>query len=74
MDNFNYIDKIKKLAIISLFSDDEFMDIFVLKGGSALEIIYNISDRSSLDIDFSIESEFDNRELDTILSFRTAID
>ncbi|MDA5111008.1 nucleotidyl transferase AbiEii/AbiGii toxin family protein [Brevibacillus thermoruber] len=52
-------DKLRKLAIISLFSDDELMDILVLKGGNALNIAYKINDRASMDIDLSMDSDFE---------------
>ncbi|MCC8438715.1 nucleotidyl transferase AbiEii/AbiGii toxin family protein (plasmid) [Brevibacillus sp. M2.1A] len=52
-------DKLRKLAIISLFSDDELMDILVLKGGNALNIAYKINDRASMDIDLSMGSDFE---------------
>ena len=41
-----------------MFSDDDFMDLFVVKGGNALNIIYGLTDRSSVDIDISMESDF----------------
>lgn len=52
------IEQIKKLAVIAMFSDDELMDRLVLKGGNALDLIYRISPRASLDVDFSMESDF----------------
>ena len=42
--------KIKKLALISLVSDDILMDKLVLKGGTCLELAYKIHCRSSKDI------------------------
>ena len=50
--------KIKKLALISLVSDDILIDKLVLKGGTCLELAYKIHCRSSKDIDFSIDNEF----------------
>ena len=44
-------DEIKKLVIKSLFVDDDFYDLFVLKGGNALSIAYKLSNRSSKDVD-----------------------
>lgn len=49
---------IRKNIIISLFTDDDFFDIFVLKGGNAL-MFHGINDRASKDIDVSMESDFD---------------
>jgi len=51
-------EEIKKLAITAMFADDDLMDILVLKGGNALDIIYKIAPRSSIDLDFSITSDF----------------
>src|ERR1700690_1829338 len=48
---------VKKTAIIAMFSDDVLMDRLVLKGGNLLDIIYAISSRSSVDVDFSIDGE-----------------
>jgi len=60
--DLNQIEEIKKLAIISVFSDDSLMETLVLKGGNALDIIYQIANRASIDLDFSIETEFDSIE------------
>ena len=60
------LEKIRKLTVISLFSDDTLMDIFVLKGGSALNLIYDINSRASIDIDVSMESDFDGENMEHI--------
>jgi predicted nucleotidyltransferase component of viral defense system len=60
--------KIRKLTIIALFSDDELMNIFVLKGGNALDIAHNINSRASTDIDLSMESDFTGDELEAVRS------
>jgi len=52
------IRKIKKLALIAVFSDDDLMDSLVLKGGNAIELILNNLSRFSLDLDFSIPHDF----------------
>lgn len=52
------IERVKRLALIALFSDDELMELLVLKGGNALDIVYGVAQRSPLDLDFSIETEF----------------
>ena len=64
--DLNYLEQIKKLAIIAMFSDDDFMDVLVLKGGNVLDLIYGVSARSSIDIDLSMENEFDASNLDSI--------
>lgn len=55
---FTQLEQIKKLVVIAMFSDDELMDRLVLKGGNALDLIYRISPRASVDVDFSMESDF----------------
>ncbi|MGA2001426.1 MAG: nucleotidyl transferase AbiEii/AbiGii toxin family protein [Terriglobales bacterium] len=50
--------EIRKIAIISMFSDDWLMEKLVLKGGNALSLVYGISARTSLDLDFSIDGDF----------------
>ena len=60
------LDFLRKLIIISLFSDDDLMDIFVLKGGNALNIIFEISSRASKDIDISMPIDFEQQILENI--------
>lgn len=60
--NFD-IEIIKKLVVIALTSDDIFMALLVLKGGNALQLGYEITNRGSVDIDFSIEGDFSEEEL-----------
>jgi predicted nucleotidyltransferase component of viral defense system len=52
------LEKIKRLTIIALVSDDTLMEQIVLKGGNALRLIHGIPVRQSLDLDFSIEGDF----------------
>lgn len=66
MEIADKLKEIRKLVIISLFSDDDLMDIFVLKGGNALDIAHDINSRASVDIDISIESDFSQDELETV--------
>ncbi len=54
----NQLDEIRKLVIISLFSDDTLMEIFTLKGGNALNYVYDVSARASTDIDVSMAKSF----------------
>jgi len=60
------INAIRKLAIRALFFDDYLMEKLVLKGGNALDLIHKISKRGSLDLDFSIEGDFDKEDLPII--------
>lgn len=52
------LEKVRETTITSLFSDDELMDILVLKGGNALELAYKLNSRASMDIDVSMEKDF----------------
>lgn len=54
------LERIKKIATISLFSDDDLMDKFVLKGGNALNLIYKLGQRASIDIDVSMENDVED--------------
>lgn len=56
------IDRIKRLTISALVSDDILMGILVLKGGNALDLAYNITNRGSVDIDFSLKTDFTYKE------------
>lgn len=60
------IKELKKIVLIALFSDDVLMDKFVLKGGSAIDLIYKIDSRASVDIDVSMEKDFSKEELQEI--------
>lgn len=52
--------EIRELVIISMFSDDILFSMLVLKGGNALRIIHKLGSRASLDVDFSIDGDFDD--------------
>jgi len=56
------IEKIRMLTLQAMFSDDNLLGKLALKGGNAIDLIYNVSSRSSLDIDFSINEDFDDIE------------
>lgn len=64
--DFQKLDEIKRVAIIALFSDDDLMDCLVLKGGNALDLVYNIADRASLDLDFSTDRAFSDAEVPVV--------
>ena len=49
---------VRRLTIVALFSDDQLFEQIVLKGGNALNLVYGLSPRTSLDLDFSMESDF----------------
>jgi len=52
------LDAIRRAIIAALFSDDELYDHLVLKGGNALRLVYRLQERTSLDLDFSLDTEF----------------
>ena len=49
-----------------MVSDDELMARLVLKGGNALDIVYKLSGRASVDLDFSMADDFTGSELKNI--------
>lgn len=51
---------IRRLIIIAVCSDDVLLDILVLKGGNALNLVHGIGARTSLDIDFSMSGDFED--------------
>ena len=53
------LETIKKTTIISLFSDDDLLDLLVLKGGNAMDIVHKVSSRASVDVDLSVDKSFD---------------
>ena len=59
-DQLAFLEKVKRIAIIAMFSDDRLMEELVLKGGSALDIAYQATSRASLDVDFSMGDEFES--------------
>ena len=52
--------EIRRIAITAIFSDDFLFERVVLKGGNALSLALGLSDRTSLDLDFSIENDFED--------------
>ena len=56
------LEKIKRLTIVALLSDEILMALLVLKGGNAIDIAYDLSSRGSVDIDFSMEKDFSDEE------------
>jgi predicted nucleotidyltransferase component of viral defense system len=61
MDN-QLLNRIKRLTIAALLADDLLMGVLVLKGGNALGLAYDMTSRGSLDIDFSMEKDFSEKE------------
>lgn len=52
--------KVRKLVVIAMFSDDVLMDRLVLKGGNAIDLIHGVSSRASVDVDLSLDGDFDD--------------
>jgi len=52
--------EIRRTAITALFSDDVLTEYLVLKGGNALDLVYGITSRTSLDLDFSMSQDFED--------------
>ena len=52
--------EIRRIAITAVFSDDLLFEKVVLKGGNALSLALGLSQRTSLDLDFSIENDFED--------------
>ncbi len=50
--------ELQKQIITSLFSDDELLEYLVLKGGNAVDLVHGVAQRASLDLDFSLASDF----------------
>ena len=49
---------VKKRTLIGMFTDNTMLDKLVLKGASALELVHGISNRGSIDLDFSMSGDF----------------
>lgn len=56
------LEEVRRRILIALFSDDELMDILVLKGGNALALVHKVGARASVDMDFSMEAPFADLE------------
>jgi len=56
------LERIRRLIISAVCSDDDLLDLLVLKGGNALGLIHGIGNRSSVDVDFSMSGDFEDLE------------
>lgn len=70
------LDELRKNIILAIFSDFELSETFILKGGSAIDIVHQIgSGRSSKDIDLAMENSIPDEILTKFeLLFKHAID
>jgi Nucleotidyl transferase AbiEii toxin, Type IV TA system len=50
--------QIRRLVIVAMFSDDELLNQLTLKGGNALNLVYRLGSRASVDVDPSLEQDF----------------
>ncbi len=57
---------VKRLTLAGIASEPLLASRLVLKGGSALELLYGICIRSSIDLDFSIEGDFAEAEFEEV--------
>lgn len=53
------LDAIKRAAIVAMFADDELLDLLVLKGGNAMDLVHQVNSRASVDLDFSTHGDLD---------------
>lgn len=60
------IETIKHEVLISIYSTEALMNRLILKGGNAINLAFKLYDRQSMDLDFSIENDFDNGEIQSI--------
>ncbi len=50
--------ELRRIILEGLLEDDVLLEVLVLKGGNALELVYELIDRGSVDLDFSIDGDF----------------
>lgn len=52
------LNSLRKTIVASIASDEILSNLLVFKGGNALEIVHNIGQRSSLDLDYSMPADY----------------
>jgi len=67
MADIEFLKRIKSLVVLSIFSKPELKDLLVLKGGNLLDLVFELSGRSSVDVDMSMDGEIDNEQLHTLV-------
>ena len=60
------LSEFRKLVIQAIFSDDDLSKLFSLKGGSALDLIHNITYRSSIDVDVAMQDDISPEKIQII--------
>ena len=58
----SFDEKIRKLSIQALSSNDELFEKLVLKGGNVLAMVYGLNNRTSSDLDYSIQGSLSAEE------------
>ena len=53
------LESLKKAGIVAMFADDDLMDLLVLKGGNAMDVVLQVNSRASVDLDFSMRDDLD---------------
>jgi predicted nucleotidyltransferase component of viral defense system len=61
--SLEFFDWVKRRTIAALFSSAHLRSTLVFKGGNLLDIALQVSTRASVDLDFSIEGEFQDAEI-----------
>jgi hypothetical protein len=54
------LDDIRRAIIVALVSNDDLLEQLVLKGGNALALVHGIGGRTSVDLDYSLGSDFED--------------
>lgn len=60
-----FLRHIKTLVVLAIFSDDQLLKSLVLKGGSLMDLVYQLNSRSSIDVDFSMDADLSIEELES---------
>lgn len=55
-ETYELIKKVKKVVLSSIYNDDELAQYLTLKGGTLLDMVWEVTGRPSVDIDFSIDT------------------
>ena len=66
----DFFEKVRRLTITALFSDDVLFDQLVLKGGNAITLVHGFGRRASFDLDFSLKGDFPDIEDSKSRAFR----
>jgi len=64
--SMTFEEKVRSLAIKAFFTIDSLVNRIVLKGGNALDIVYGLTGRASIDLDFSLCNDFSEEEIPEI--------